>query len=117
MNSASTASQIRKINAPDSNGKIGEDQGPVTSAFLKEALDKGATMFRLGRTKKRRSGQKNGNKVTGIGIGQGYHSAGHNGFDGLLRITPDGKLHVHTGVGNLGTYSHVRDCAGLRRTC
>src|SRR5262249_23918210 len=28
------------------------------------------------------------------------------GFDGLLRITPDGKLHVHTGVGNLGTYSH-----------
>ena len=23
-----------------------------------------------------------------------------------VRITPDGKLHVHTGVGNLGTYSH-----------
>ncbi len=23
-----------------------------------------------------------------------------------MRITPDGKLHVHTGVGNLGTYSH-----------
>ena len=37
--------QIRKINAPDSSGKIGADQGPVTSAFLKEALDKGAAMF------------------------------------------------------------------------
>ena len=24
--------QIRKINAPDSSGKIGADQGPVTSA-------------------------------------------------------------------------------------
>jgi CO/xanthine dehydrogenase Mo-binding subunit len=24
----------------------------------------------------------------------------------MVRITPDGKLHVHTGVGNLGTYSH-----------
>ena len=24
--------QIRKINAPDINGKIGADQGPVTSA-------------------------------------------------------------------------------------
>src|SRR5882757_1247596 len=41
-----------------------------------------------------------------LGVGQGYHSAGSNGFDGLLRITPDGKLHIHTGVGNLGTYSH-----------
>ena len=97
--------QIRKINAPDSSGKIGADQGPVTSAFLKEALDKGAAMFNW-EEKKHRSGQKNGNKVIGIGIGQGYHSAGSNGFDGLMRITPDGKLHVHTGVGNLGTYSH-----------
>src|SRR5689334_17353526 len=97
--------QIRKINAPDNNGKIGADQGPVTSAFLKEALDKGATMFNWDQ-RKQRSGQKNGNKLVGIGVGQGYHSAGSNGFDGLLRITPDGKLHVHTGVGNLGTYSH-----------
>ena len=59
-----------------------------------------------GSRRRARSGQRNGNKVTGIGVGQGYHSAGSNGFDGLLRITPDGKLHVHTGVGNLGTYSH-----------
>jgi CO/xanthine dehydrogenase Mo-binding subunit len=56
--------------------------------------------------KKRKSGQRVGTKVTGVGIGQGYHSAGSNGFDGIVRITPDGKLHVHTGVGNLGTYSH-----------
>ena len=72
---------------------------------IKEALDKGASMFNW-EERKKRSGQRNGTKVTGIGIGQGYHSAGSNGFDGLLRITPDGKLHVHTGVGNLGTYSH-----------
>ena len=49
--------------------------------------------------------------MTGIGIGQGYHSAGTNGFDGLLRITSDGKLHVHTGIGNLGTYSHSASTA------
>ena len=72
---------------------------------MKEALDKGAELFRW-EEKKKRSGQRTGNKVIGIGVGQGYHSAGTNGFDGLLRITPDGKLHVHTGVGNLGTYSH-----------
>ncbi len=56
---------------------------------------------------KKLSGQKNGTKITGIGIGQAYHSAGSNGYDGLLRITPDGMLHIHTGVGNLGTHSHA----------
>ena len=45
--------------------------------------------------------------MIGVGVGQAYHSAGSNGFDGLVRITPDGKLHVHTGVGNLGTYSYA----------
>src|SRR5258708_28978151 len=81
---------------------MGADQGPVTSAFQKEALDKGAEMFKW-EEKKKKSGQRVGTKVTGIGIGQGYHSSGTNGFDGLVRITPDGKLHVHTGVGNLAT--------------
>src|SRR5215813_6641412 len=96
---------IRRINAPESSSKMGADQGPVTSAFQKEALDKGAEMFKW-EEKKKKSGQRAGSKVTGIGIGQGYHSAGSNGFDGIVRITPDGKLHIHTGVGNLGTYSH-----------
>src|SRR3954463_1384055 len=96
---------IRRINAPDNNGKIGKDRGPLTSAFQKEALDKAALMFKWS-DRKKTSGQKTGNKVVGVGIGQGYHSAGTNGFDGLLRITSDGKLHVHTGIGNLGTYSH-----------
>jgi xanthine dehydrogenase molybdenum-binding subunit len=96
---------IRRLNASESSSKMGADQGPVTSAFQKEALDKGAEMFKW-EEKKKKSGQRVGTKVTGVGIGQGYHSAGTNGFDGLVRITPDGKLHVHTGVGNLGTYSH-----------
>jgi xanthine dehydrogenase molybdenum-binding subunit len=89
----------------DADARMGVDRTPVTSAFLKEALDKGAGMFKW-EERKQRSGQRVGNKVTGIGVGQGYHSAGTNGFDGLVRITPDGKLHVHTGVGNLGTYSY-----------
>src|SRR5690606_27650277 len=53
-----------------------------------------------------RSGQRRGSKVTGIGVGTAYHSAGSSGFDGLVRITADGVLHIHTGVGNLGTYSY-----------
>jgi CO/xanthine dehydrogenase Mo-binding subunit len=97
---------IRRMNAPEASGKIGSDRGPLTSAFQRDALDKGAEMFKW-EEKKQKSGRRNGTKVTGIGIGQGYHSAGSNGFDGIVRITPDGKLHVHTGVGNLGTYSHA----------
>ncbi len=97
---------IRHINAPDNSGKEGEHQGPMTSAYLKDALDKGAELFNW-EEKKALSGQRNGSKVTGVGIGQAYHSAGSNGFDGIVRIMPDGKLHVHTGVGNLGTYSYA----------
>jgi xanthine dehydrogenase molybdenum-binding subunit len=56
---------------------------------------------------KARSGQRNGSKVIGVGVGQAFHPAGRNGYDGLVRITPDGVLHIHTGAGNLGTYSHT----------
>jgi CO/xanthine dehydrogenase Mo-binding subunit len=96
---------IRRINAPDNNGKYGADQGPLTSAYLKDALDKGAAEFNW-QEKQKQSGQRRGSKVIGVGVGQAYHSAGAAGFDGLVRITPDGKLHIHSGVGNLGTYSY-----------
>ena len=97
--------EIRRINAPDMNARYGAEQGPVTSAYLQDALLQGAERFGW-EEKKQLSGQRNGTKVIGVGIGQAYHSAGSSGFDGLVRITPDGTLHIHTGVGNLGTYSH-----------
>ena len=100
---------IRTINAPGEGGKsakYGAEQGPVTSAYLKEALLKGAEQFNWAERSKA-SGSRNGSKVRGYGIGQAYHSAGASGFDGLVRITPDGKLHIHTGVGNLGTFSYA----------
>lgn len=97
---------IRRRNAPDSNATIDAKQGPITSAYMDDALVMGAELFNW--TERRaRSGQRKGSKVTGIGVGQGYHSAGANGFDGLVRITPDGRIHLHSGVGNLGTYSYV----------
>ena len=97
--------EIRRINGPKMDAKLGAQQGPVTSCYLQEAMAKGAAAFNYNE-RKTRSGQKNGNKVTGIGVGQAFHPAGFAGFDGLVRITPDGKIHLHTGVGNLGTYSH-----------
>jgi xanthine dehydrogenase molybdenum-binding subunit len=97
---------IRRINAPDNAAKIGPNQGGVTSAYLKNALDIGAEQFNWAE-RQAGSGERNGSKVRAVGVGTAYHSAGANGFDGLVRITPDGKIHIHTGVGNLGTYSHT----------
>ncbi|MCY3871440.1 MAG: xanthine dehydrogenase family protein molybdopterin-binding subunit, partial [Gemmatimonadetes bacterium] len=97
---------IRRINAPDNDSKYGRRQGPVTSVYMREALDKGGKAFDWAE-KKQKSRQRNGSKVVGVGIGQAYHAAGSNGYDGLVRLTPEGKLHIHSGVGNLGTFSHT----------
>jgi xanthine dehydrogenase molybdenum-binding subunit len=97
---------IRRINAPDNAAKIGSMQGGVTSAYLKNALDRGAEAFNWAE-RQARSGPTSGSKVRAIGVGTAFHTAGGNGFDGLVRILPDGKVHIHTGVGNLGTYSHT----------
>src|SRR5690606_15958622 len=89
--------EIRRINAPDSSTLYGENQGGVTSAHLRDALERGAAEF--GWTEKSAlSRQRVGSKVTGIGVGQAFHPAGGSGFDGLLVLKPDGKIHIHTGV-------------------
>ena len=79
---------IRLVNAADSDRRIYADQGPITSAYMEDAITQGAEMFNW--SEKRSQPRRSGNKVKGLGIGQGYHSAGTSGFDGLVRITPDG---------------------------
>ena len=100
---------IRRINAPDSDSVYGPDRTPISSAFAREALDKGAELFGW-EERLQRSGQRNGTKVTGVGIGLSVYSAGSREYDGLLVIRPDGKLYIHQGIGNLGTHS-VMDTA------
>jgi CO/xanthine dehydrogenase Mo-binding subunit len=106
---------IRKLNAPDNNARVGGDQVPISSAYLANALDQGAALFGW-EQQRQRSGQRNGSKVYGVGIGSAYHDVGRTGYDGLCVLTPDGKLHLHSGVGNLGTYSYAsttRACAEM----
>lgn len=101
--------QLRMVNSPGGGGegtKIGAKQTPLTSAYLKDALVQGAKLFNYDERSKN-GPQRIGTKIRAIGIGQCYHSAGAKGFDGLVRITTDGILHIHTGVGNLGTYSYM----------
>lgn len=99
---------LRKVNVLDSDGFQGGSQGPVTSAFVREALDQGARTF--GWEEKLALPKENGSKVRGVGVGIGYHGAGGRGYDGLVRIAPDGRLFIHSGVGNLGTYSYAGTC-------
>jgi CO/xanthine dehydrogenase Mo-binding subunit len=96
---------IRLRNVPEHTGPVGPQRTPVTSCYLREALEKGAQIFGW-QERLARNGQRKGSKVTAVAIGQAYHPAGFSGFDGLLRILPTGKVHIHTGVGNLGTFSH-----------
>jgi len=98
---------IRRINAPEGKAKFGPPnpkgvRAYATSAFMKEALDKGAEMFNWSE-KSARSGKRVGTKVRGAGVAVSTFVAGSVGFDCMFVIQPDGNLRVHTGIGNLGT--------------
>ncbi len=99
---------IRRANCPEGKAPFGPAvQGKrqyATSAFLKEALDRGAEQFkwseRVARTPKRM-----GTKVRGVGVSLSCYVGGTIGFDGLLVIKPDGRINFQSGIGNLGTES------------
>jgi xanthine dehydrogenase molybdenum-binding subunit len=100
---------IRRINAPAGKAPLGPADAKgrrqyCTSAFLKEALDRGTELFGWQR-RKASSGQRVGSKVRGVGVAVSTFVAGSTGFDGLFVIKPDGRMHVQSGIGNLGTES------------
>jgi xanthine dehydrogenase molybdenum-binding subunit len=100
---------IRRLNAPEGKAPMGpanaQGQRPyATSAFVKEALDRGAEMFSW-EERKARSGKRQGSKVRGVGVAVSTFYAGSTGFDGLFVIKPDGRMYIQSGIGNLGTES------------
>ncbi|GIT14365.1 MAG: hypothetical protein CM1200mP36_01210 [Gammaproteobacteria bacterium] len=58
---------------------MGGNQVPLTSAYMPEALERGAELFDW-ETKRQRSGERNGSKVYGVGIGR---ALSRHGTDGL----------------------------------
>jgi len=100
---------LRRLNAPDPDVQYGPRGSRLSSVFVKEAIDLGREAFNW-EERITRSGQLNGTKRTGIGVGVSPYTAGSSGFDGLLVIRPDGKVSIHQGIGNLGTHS-VADTA------
>jgi CO/xanthine dehydrogenase Mo-binding subunit len=103
--------EIRRVNSPEGKAPFGAPRpdgtrGVISSAFVKQALDRGAELFKWNE-RKARSGRRAGTKVRGVGVAVGPHGAGSIGYDGLMTIRPDGKLYVQSGVGNLGTHSVI----------
>jgi xanthine dehydrogenase molybdenum-binding subunit len=99
---------IRRLNAPEGKAPFGPlvagKQQYATSAFIKEALDRGAEQFKWNE-RKGNTGKRNGSKVRGVGVSISSYSGGTVGFDGLFVIKPDGRVYIQSGVGNLGTES------------
>ena len=99
---------IHRLNAPEGKalfGPPGQDGLQyLTSAFVKEALDRGTALFNWD-ARKARAGQRQGSKVRGVGVAVGTHGAGSTDYDSIMTIRPDGRLYVQSGVGNLGTHS------------
>ena len=101
---------IRYINCPEGKAQYGPPvQGKLqhaTSAFLKEALQRGAEQFNW-RERAARSPKRIGTKVRGVGVSLSCYVGGTTGFDGLLIITPEGRVQFQSGIGNLGTESVI----------
>jgi len=95
---------MHMLNAPGPDVEFGPRNSTLTSVHAREALEQGAELFDW-EGKLALSGQRNGSKVTGIGIGLSPYTAGSRGRDGMMLIRPDGRLYVHQGIGNLGTHS------------
>src|SRR5438445_13545109 len=96
---------VHRINAPSGKAPVG---GPgkdgkrsyVTSAFVREAIDRGVELFKWDE-RRARSGKRSGVKVRGIGIAVSPFIGGYSmGYDGLMTIRPDGKLYVESGGGS-----------------
>ncbi len=101
---------IRYLNCPEGKAQYGPPvQGKLehaTSAFLKEALQRGAEQFNW-HERVARSPKRIGTKVRGVGVSLSCYVGGTIGFDGLLVITPDGRVRFQSGIGNLGTESMI----------
>src|SRR2546423_515116 len=102
---------IRRVNSPEGKALYGPprangSRAHTTSAFVKQAIDRGAELFKW-EERKARAGKREGSKVRGVGMAVGPHGSGSIGYGGLMTIQADGKLYVQSGVGNLGTHSCI----------
>jgi len=98
---------LRRVNCPEGKAQYGPvnhagKRAYVTSCYLKQALDYGARQFKWQERVANKPKQQ-GTKVRGLGAAITCFHGGSSGFDGLIVITPENRVRIHTGIGNLGT--------------
>jgi CO/xanthine dehydrogenase Mo-binding subunit len=98
---------LRRANCPEGKAEYGPPnregrRAYVTSCFLKQALDLGAEQFKW-RERVAQQPKRVGSKVRGLGVALSCFHGGSTGFDGLIVITPQGRVQIQSGIGNLGT--------------
>ena len=102
--------EIRRVNCPEGKAPFGPPIAGklqhATSAFIKQALDRGADAFGWQR-RVARAPKRIGSKVRGVGVSLSCYVGGTVGYDGLLIIKPDGRVAFYSGIGNLGTESVI----------
>src|SRR6202158_1197016 len=81
---------IHRVNAPEGKATFGPanprgQRAYATSAFVKEALDRGAEMFRWDE-RKAQGGKRQGSKVRGYGVVRSAFVAGSTGHGGMVVI-------------------------------
>jgi CO/xanthine dehydrogenase Mo-binding subunit len=100
---------LRRVNCPVGKAPVGPAvkgvRAHATSCFLREALDRGAEQFKWSERVARP--KRSGTMARGLGVSLSTYVGGTIGFDGLLVITPDGRVRFHSGIGNLGTESVI----------
>jgi len=102
---------LRRVNCPEGKAEYGPlnhsgKRAYVTSCYLKQALDYGAAQFKW-QERVAQQPRRIGTKVRGVGAALSCFHGGSSGFDGLIVITPEGRVRIHTGIGNLGTEAMV----------
>ncbi len=102
---------LRRVNCPEGKAEFGPPRpdgkrGYVTSCFLKQALDEGARQFNWD-ARVARQPKRVGSKVRGLGVALSTYHGGTSGFDGLLVVTPEGRVQIYSGIGNLGTEAFI----------
>ncbi len=98
---------LRRVNSPEGKAEYGPpnhhgERAHVTSCYLKQALDYGAQQFKW-QERVANKPKQTGTKVHGLGAALSCFHGGSSGFDGLIVITPENRVRIHTGIGNLGT--------------
>ena len=101
---------LRDVNCPEGKAEYGAPnkegkRAYTTSCFMRLALEKGAEQFKW---QERVAKEKRmGTKARGLGVSLSCYVGGTIGFDGLIVVTPDGRVRFHSGIGNLGTESVI----------